>query len=39
MPNDDVQVDDEKPFVPPRPPDDPGPLTKKDEEEESFSTR
>jgi len=30
---------DEKPFVPPRPPDDPGPLTKKDEEEESFSTR
>ena len=37
---DDAQDDDnEKLFVPPRPPDDPGPLTKKDEEEESFSTR
>jgi len=39
-PENNAQEDsDEKPFVPPRPPDDPGPLTKKDEEEESFSTR
>ncbi len=38
--DDDAKDDgDEKPFVPPRPPDDPGPLAKKDEEEESFSTR
>jgi len=40
MPENNAQEDsDEKPFVPPRPPDDPGPLTKKDEEEDSFSTR
>ncbi len=39
-PENNAQEDnDEMPFVPPRPPDDPGPLTKKDEEEESFSTR
>ena len=34
----DAQDDNETPFVPPRPPDDPGPLTKK-EEEEIFSVR